>query len=406
MLPDEQCFLKPASSLCCDSNLKEHNKLEFVSEFLTKGGSFVHPIIPRERAIHLGAYPILDALLKDIEVEDFLSGTSFGQVEDLVVRLNGILKKYPANSSIFKEFIQNADDAKATEIVFVLDHRTNHGCKNLLCDSRNWKELQETPALCIINNRGFLEEDLTGICQLGTGGKEDTQKSIGRFGIGFNVAYHITDCPTFISYDSSNNPTNFCVFDPLRRYCPRAEKQCRGRRWKIERAHTEKFPEQFVPFLEGKFDDLRKNSPNCLRDLSNGYVVFRLPLVHWKPTNETHSNKHYLKEADAGTSTKVKHLLESLTDDAQNMLLFVNNLQCISAFEITEDEDVVHHFTTALTASNHLNMQTSDVTYEASFQHTVTYAKPRNSPSRWLINKRLEFPVDSETVDIASSLSR
>ena len=48
----------------------------------------------------------------------------FGQKEDLVDRLNNILERYATNLSVFKELIQNADDAGATELKFVLDTRS------------------------------------------------------------------------------------------------------------------------------------------------------------------------------------------------------------------------------------------------------------------------------------------
>jgi hypothetical protein len=45
---------------------------------------------------------------------------SFTQEESLVVRLKGILNEYPPGVSIFKELLQNADDAGAKVIVIPL----------------------------------------------------------------------------------------------------------------------------------------------------------------------------------------------------------------------------------------------------------------------------------------------
>jgi len=45
-------------------------------------------------------------------------GESFVQEEPLTVRLQGLLKDYRPGISIFKELLQNADDAGARNIVF------------------------------------------------------------------------------------------------------------------------------------------------------------------------------------------------------------------------------------------------------------------------------------------------
>ena len=52
-----------------------------------------------------------------------LIGKPFGQSEQLIKRINGILQNYCDQICVFTELIQNADDAKATEIRFVLDRR-------------------------------------------------------------------------------------------------------------------------------------------------------------------------------------------------------------------------------------------------------------------------------------------
>jgi hypothetical protein len=41
---------------------------------------------------------------------------SFGQHEELTTRINRLLKGYARDAAMFKELIQNADDAKATEV--------------------------------------------------------------------------------------------------------------------------------------------------------------------------------------------------------------------------------------------------------------------------------------------------
>ena len=50
--------------------------------------------------------------------------SDFGQKIDLCSRIREILVNYPPGTTILKEFVQNADDAGASKIVFCLDKRT------------------------------------------------------------------------------------------------------------------------------------------------------------------------------------------------------------------------------------------------------------------------------------------
>ena len=389
-LPDDSKTLRPTSLLCCDSNLKSEwiEGLEAFTVFKEKGGHFINSLISREIALRLGAYPIIDAVLRDIEDEDFYS---FGQHEDLVDRLNSILMKYPATDSIFREFIQNADDAKASEIVFVLDNRVTHPDKLLVSETQKWKKLQETPALCIFNDRPFSEEDIQNICKLGRGGKGETADTIGRFGIGFNVAYHLTDCPMFVSFDENGSPKDFCVFDPLKMYCPKANWKRPGRRWKCSSSGTlDQFSDQFKPFLTDEFERMKSIAP-CFNNCSRGFTVFRLPLTHYSPdinysypasiVKKPTESRHF-KEARVYNSTKVRSLIADLQSYSENMVLFLKNLMSISVFEIDRDGDVVHKFSSTKTVSptNTLNIKEVSLTHQAN----MGLYNSSNDCSRWL----------------------
>ena len=50
-------------------------------------------------------------------------GIPFGQKEKLTKRLKRIMSSYPCGKEIFKELLQNADDAAATQIHFIRDCR-------------------------------------------------------------------------------------------------------------------------------------------------------------------------------------------------------------------------------------------------------------------------------------------
>ena len=416
-LPDENGILRPATLLSCESNLKDQDiwlaKLPIYNKFLEKGSHFIHGSISRDCALKLGAYPMIEAVLKDLEDDNFLAGTPYGQYEDLIDRLNGILKKYPADTSIFREFIQNADDAKATEIVFVLDNNEYQDCR-LFNNNENWKKLQRTPALCIFNNRPFTEEDIIGICQLGRGGKGDTADTIGRFGIGFNVAYHVTDCPCFVSFDAQGKPQDFCVFDPLKQYCfnKNTHNKSPGRRWENKDTSLEQFPDQFEPFLVSTFDKMRSMVPSSFGDLSQGFTMFRLPITHWKPVpqpspyaylgNYATSTKlkkplNYLKESRAGDIYILKKLIDELKTSSHNMLLFLNSLKHISMFELKEDS-CLHHFTTTSTCSisSQLPTLTNNLNYEMELCHHIASRDPEKT--QWLLNKQHGLPISVQSI--------
>ena len=136
--------------------------------------------------------------------KSFPFAKSFGQKEELVTRLKNINQEYSGKIDVFKELIQNADDAGASKFHLVFDKRT-HGSERVF--NENCKFIQG-PALMAFNDRVFLEKDYEGLSKLGIGSKREEEDVIGKFGIGFNTVYSITDTPMFISNE------DFVIFDP------------------------------------------------------------------------------------------------------------------------------------------------------------------------------------------------
>ena len=93
-----------------------------------------------------------------------------------------------SDSSYAQELIQNADDAKATRVAFLVDPR-EHGVNELMK-----KELArfQGPALVAWNNAKFEKEDWGNIGRLDQSSKEAEVLKVGRFGIGFQSVHHIT----------------------------------------------------------------------------------------------------------------------------------------------------------------------------------------------------------------------
>ena len=95
---------------------------------------------------------------------------------------------------ITQEIIQNADDARATEVKFYLDCRHVQTLPHNLVESATFSELDrfQGPALMSFNNAPFKKEDWDSIQSLQQSDKAMNPHKVGKFGIGFNSVYHIT----------------------------------------------------------------------------------------------------------------------------------------------------------------------------------------------------------------------
>eukprot|EP00466_Bigelowiella_natans_P004774 jgi/Bigna1/134999/aug1.27_g9707 len=171
-----------------------------------------------------------------------MSSEAFGQRENLTQRLKNILLLYAEGPGTLFEFVQNADDAGASKVVFLLDLKT-HGQKALIASKMRHAQ---GPALCVYNDSMFTPRDLIAISRIGQGSKLTNMGKTGRFGLGFNSCYHFTDIPSFVS------GTSLVIFDPHLDYLPGANASDPGllvkfgeNRPDIRRA----FPHQFEPYL-------------------------------------------------------------------------------------------------------------------------------------------------------------
>ena len=90
--------------------------------------------------------------------------------------------------------IQNADDAGATEVKFMIDNR-EHSRDDLPPKLKGLDKFQG-PALLSWNNAVFSEGDWESISKIYQSTKENEPMKVGRFGLGFISIYHITgeDC--------------------------------------------------------------------------------------------------------------------------------------------------------------------------------------------------------------------
>jgi sacsin len=132
-----------------------------------------------------------------------------------------LIHDYPEGVGIVKELIQNADDAGAKRVHITFDWR-QHSTHQLAAPSM--KELMGA-AMVVYNDATFSDRDFENIQSLGESGKRETLWKTGRFGVGFNSVYHVTDYPSFISRD------RIVFFDPHARAIPGVTVGEPGRSW-------------------------------------------------------------------------------------------------------------------------------------------------------------------------------
>ncbi|XAR63999.1 hypothetical protein NMG60_11024177 [Bertholletia excelsa] len=272
---------------------------------------FVHGNISNDVAEKLGVHSLRRMLLAESadSMNLSLSGAAeaFGQHEALTTRLKHILEMYADGPGILFELVQNAEDAKASKIFFLLD-KTHYGTSSVLSpEMADW----QGPALYCYNDSVFSPQDLYAISRIGQESKLDKPFAIGRFGLGFNSVYHFTDIPAFVSGE------NIVIFDPHACNLPGISPSHPGLRIKfVGRTILEQFPDQFSPFLHFGCD-LQQPFPGTL---------FRFPLRSGSVASQSQIKKESYEPED------VISLFLSFSKVVSETLLFLGNVKTISIF--------------------------------------------------------------------------
>lgn len=235
-------------------------------------------------------------------------GEDFGQKVDLTASIRNILRNYPEGTAIFKELIQNADDAGARTVRFCLDNR-QHRSEKLAHSSL---EQFQGPALLIYNDAMFTKEDFQSIQRIGDSLKnlsDESKTKIGRFGIGFNSTYHWSDLPGFIS------DRYLVMLDPQARFLPNVNPANPGKivDWLTNKTMLETFADQFSPY----------SIPEVNWSVPFNGTLFRLPLRTEQQSATSMLSKRWV------TSDQVFEVLQSLVGEASTVLLFLRNVEKI-----------------------------------------------------------------------------
>jgi sacsin len=274
----------------------------------------VHHSVPHSTAYVLGIPSLMHRLVPSEDLE--FEVEAFGQNEPLTMRLKNILKEYKDNASIFKELIQNADDAGATEVKFLVDWRT-HPCSSLLSPGM---AACQGPALLAYNNASFKDEDFVNICKLAAGTKRKRLEKIGKFGVGFSSVYHLTEVPSFVS------DKYIAIFDPHGTHLGRYIRNPAKPGVKIDFTNSQDCShsrDQFIPYM-GIFNcSIGSPHPKPYRG-----TLFRFP---FRTENQAKASEIKNEPCDKKT---VKRLISGLNAVASRILIFLNNVKTVEVYEM------------------------------------------------------------------------
>jgi len=104
--------------------------------------------------------------------------------------------QYLTGLPIIKELLQNADDAGATRLEIALVPKATRGG-----DPSIHNPLFAGPALLVVNDGRFTDDNAVSIRQLGLSNKPGEQGAIGRFGLGLKSVFHLCEAIFYFSND-------------------------------------------------------------------------------------------------------------------------------------------------------------------------------------------------------------
>ncbi|CAB5179889.1 unnamed protein product [Rhizophagus irregularis] len=235
-------------------------------------------------------------------------GADFRPSEPYTRRLRRIFEEYPDGSQVLREILQNSDDAKSTEQIFILDHNTYSSNKLFKSELQRF----QGPALLAINSEIFEERDFDSLLKLSDSEKHDQFDKIGVMGVGFNSIYHITDSPSFITGDK------YVILDPHEWYYKG------GKKFNFVADNLAKrYPGQFAPFIIPS----EESSSNPFKTPFNG-TIFRYPL---RDNDESDISKKIYKPQEILDMFHKFYENESI-----NCLLFLKYIERIRFYELKE----------------------------------------------------------------------
>lgn len=333
-----------------------------------------------------------------------VDGEEFFQQEPLIVRLKNLIHDYPEGLGIIKELIQNADDAGAKCIEITLDWRT-HAFERLP-DERMAALMG--PAILIYNDAVFSDADFENIKNLGVGGKKEILWKTGRFGVGFNSVYHVTDYPSFISRD------RIVLLDPHGSAIPETSLTKPGRSWRFGEAG----------WWDSYSDFLKVYEPGGLKlnQVNFQGTLFRLPL-----RTEEHASRSQIRKQPFTREKNIEPILQELADVGEELLLFLKSVLAIRVQEILGDGTACELLSVKTINQGDVNAErekllaplkdsnvsllelcqdSSEDLPAVSYLHQIETSCPdRLTTSTWRIASLLRVDEDGELIEVIEELT-
>ena len=267
-------------------------------------------------------------------------GKAGGQEFSIVRSIRTFLEQMAEGSArpaptVLKELLQNADDAGATEIEITLDVRA-------LPKQGTPYDLLLEPSLLIRNNAMFKSKeelehrnkgDFEALLDVAGGHKTSDSVAAGRFGIGFNSVYFLTDNPVIFSRDEIHfldllhllpfNGKNGWIFT-LDDFPAESGKAAGAIKNIIEIC----FPKTVL--MQDTIGEMARKKEMYR------HSVFRLPIRTKHQASETLSNLTFKNEG-------INNLFNGMIDEAPRSLLFLKTLNRIifSKLEATDKKTPV-----------------------------------------------------------------
>jgi len=171
------------------------------------------------------------------------------------------------------------------------------------------------PALIVKNDARFSDGDWENIQQIGSSGKALDATKTGKFGLGFNSVYNVTDFPMLLT------GSRLGVFDPHGHTVAGASSEHPGSAWRLDEAIWSECPDLLAPFKRFGL------SPNAAELQS---TVFRLPLR----TTEQAAKSDICQQPF--TPQDFDLIVEKLRDQLGDLLIFLRNVQDIDIWQMDE----------------------------------------------------------------------
>lgn len=119
-----------------------------------------------------------------------------GPLDDIARLRNDLGDRYRQGFPILKELIQNADDARATRVVFGLAPPVPAATHPLL----------QGRGLFLVNNGAFEPKHDRGIRRYGTSHKATDEATIGKFGLGMKSVFHLCEAFFYLAHLPEQGP--------------------------------------------------------------------------------------------------------------------------------------------------------------------------------------------------------